>query len=376
MSRFLILVTGVVCALSADLRAQDGVFLGGQIKVGVNSLRYSGGKVDDRPVANPRTKLGVSDNASWIYVRGEESLGAQTAVFFHLEYGLLVTTGEMGTPLSAPRFQAVGVKNPAWGRLLVGRWPTYYSADAPLSHNAIYDAGPYASGTLNVLGSIGRNLRYFAGGMLSNTVRYDSPRWLNTGFNASYSFDAQSPDRPGNHTLNFNPTYNDGQLVLYWNTLYRARQPGGPEQAGQSYDQHAHRLGAAYQFDSGLKLALLWDRNQVEGSAVTEQSLRRDAWAIPVIYRQGPHLWHVTYGEARPFQARGQTVADTGARMFSVGYEYALSKRSSVAMSYSTVNNQAHAAYDFWYPTNTLPLPSGMAGFRSQFIYAGIKHTF
>jgi predicted porin len=100
MFRFLIAMAGVFCARSADLRAQDGVFLGGQIKVGVDSLRYSGGKVDDRPVANPRTPLGVSDNASWIYVRGEESLGAQTAVFFHLEYGLLVTSGEMGTPLS------------------------------------------------------------------------------------------------------------------------------------------------------------------------------------------------------------------------------------------------------------------------------------
>lgn len=378
MKPFLRVASAATLAFSAAAHAQaEGTLsLGGQIKVGVQSLHYSGGQGPAQPGPFSQHKTILSDNSSWFYLRGEEPLDAQTSVFFHMERGFLLSSGEMGTELSPARSHAVGFKNSQWGRLLVGRWSTYHSADAALSHNGIYDAGPYASGTLNMLGSIGRSLSYFAGGILSNLVRYDSPRWSHIGFSATYGFDAPNPQRPRNHTLNFNPTYNDGQLVLYWNTLYRARQPGEGEWQHLSHDQHANRLGVAYQFDNGFKVAWLWDRNRVAGPSIPERSLSRDAWAIPVIYREGPHLWHVTYGEARPYQADGQTRPDTGARMFTVGYEYALSKRSALALSYSTVSNQAHAAYDFWYPTNTLPLPSGMEGFRSQSIYAGIKHTF
>ncbi|WP_027478860.1 porin [Curvibacter gracilis] len=365
-----------LCAVAQAQTDGPGLALGGQIKVGVQHLHYSGVHTDaiSAPV-NGRNTI-MSDNASWFYVRGEEALDGQTRVFFHLEHGLLVNTGEMGSALSPPRTQAVGFKNPQWGRVLVGRWSTYHSADAGLSHNAIYDAGPYASGTLNLLGSIGRSLSYFAGGILSNLLRYDSPRWAHTGFSATYGFDEQSPQQAGKHTLNFNPTYNDGRLVLYWNTLYRARQSGEGERRDLTHDQHANRFGVAYAFDNGIKLAWLWDRNRVAGPAIPEHSLRRDAWALPFIYREGPHLWHLTYGEARPVVADGRPRAASGARMFSVGYEYALSKRSALALSYSTVSNQAHAAYDFWYPTNNLPLPPGAEGFRTQSIYAGIKHTF
>lgn len=366
----------LILAFSSSVHAQTTLSLGGQIKVGVQRLHYSGGRGLDQPGPLSQHRTILSDNSSWFYLRGEEPLDAQTTVFFHAERGFLLSTGDMGTELSPARSHAVGIKDSRWGRLLVGRWSTYHSADAALSHNAIYDAGPYASGTLNMLGSIGRNLAYFAGGILSNLVRYDSPRWSHTGFSATYGFDTQSPQHPGNHTLNFNPTYNDGQLVLYWNTLYRARQPGEGTWRHLSHDQHANRLGMAYQFDTGFKFALLWDRNRVAGASIPERSLSRDAWALPMIYRQGPHLWHVTYGEARSYRADGLTRPDTGARMFSVGYEYALSKRSALALSYSTVSNQAHAAYDFWYPTNNLPLPPGAEGFRAQSIYAGIKHTF
>lgn len=379
MKRIAMVITLGWWGLCSAAQAQSEVSsltLGGQFKLGVQRLHYSGVHADVPGTPSTERKTVMSDNSSWFYVRGEEPLGGQTSVFFHMEHGLLLNTGEMGSFLSPPRAHAVGFKNPQWGRVLVGRWSTYHSADAALSHNAIYDAGPYASGTLNLLGSIGRNLSYFAGGILSNLLRYDSPRWSHAGFSATYGFDEQSPWRPGNHTLNFNPTYNDGQLVLYWNTLYRARQRGEREYRDLTHDQHAHRLGLAYEFQNGIKLALLWDRNHVAGPAVPERSLRRDAWALPVIYRQGPHLWHLTYGAARPVVADGRPRADTGARMFSVGYEYALSKRSALALSYSTVSNQAHAAYDFWYPTNNLPLPPGAEGFRSQSIYAGIKHTF
>ncbi|UUZ69726.1 hypothetical protein LP416_10420 [Polaromonas sp. P2-4] len=70
------------------------------------------------------------------------------------------------------------------------------------------------------------------------------------------------------------------------------------------------------------------------------------------------------------------TTADTGAKMFFMGYEHALSKRTFLAANLSTMRNDSKAAYDFWHPSNTLPGPAGHTGFKSRHIYAGMKHTF
>lgn len=195
-------------------------------------------------------------------------------------------------------------------------------------------------------------------------------------FTTAYSFDTETPGQGRNHTFNLNPTYTNGPLMLYANHLQRSQQPGAPGNFATNYDQTADRLGAGYEFASGIKVALLVDRNTVQGSAITGGKLSRDAWAIPVSYRTGPHLFSLTYGQARSYKTAGVTTADTGASMLSVGYEQALSKRTFLAANFSTVRNDSKAAYDFWHPSNTLPLAAGYTGFASRMVYVGVKHTF
>lgn len=347
--------------------AQSNVTLGGQVKQGVDHISYSGGNA-----AGPGSATRVTDNSSYLYFKGDEDLGGGNKAFFHLEWGFASDVGTFGTP----RFSAVGLSNPAWGRILLGQWSTYFASDSLLSPGGLRDAGPYASGTLNVLGSIGKRSQYFAGGFLPNTLRYESPNWGGLAFATSYSFDTETPNQGANHTFNLNPTYTSGPLMLYANHLQRSDQPGAPGSFATSYDQTADRLGAGYQFDSGIKVALLVDRNTVQGSAIAGGKLSRDAWAIPVSYRSGLHLFSLTLGQAKSYKTAGVTTANTGAKMFSMGYEYALSKRTFLAANYSTMRNDSKAAYDFWYPSNTLPLAAGYTGFNSRLFYAGLKHTF
>lgn len=352
--------------------AQSSVTLGGQIKIGMDHIGYSGG-LTAKGQPNPGlSATRLSDNSSYFYLKGEEQLGGGTKAFFHWEDSFRSDSDQLGTA----RFRGLGFINPRWGRVLLGRWSTYFASDSLLSPAGIRDALPYASGTLDVLGPIGRRGRYFSGGFLSNTVRYDSPQWAGFGFSASYSFDTETIDQSSNHTLNFNPVYVNGPLMLYANILRRNHQPNAAGNFKTDYDQTAIRLGAGYEFKWGLKVAALWDRNKVDGTAIEGAEQRRDAWAIPISYRVGAQTFSVTYGRANPYQTAGVRTADTGATMTSFGYEYALSKRTSLAANLSTVRNQAQAGYDFWYPTIPLPETAGSTGFRSRYTYVGIKHVF
>lgn len=362
LSSLTVLLSGCVLA-----HAQSSVTLGGQIKAGIDHIGYSGGTGTSPGSANR-----ITDNSSWFYFKGEEDLGSGTKAFFHLEYGFSADTGAMGSQ----RFSAVGLSNNNYGRFLLGQWSTYFGADSMLSPEGLRNATPYSTGTLNVLGSIGKRGQYFSGGFLPNTVRYESPRWNNTGFTASYSFDTETPGQGSNRTLNFNPTYQAKDLTLYANMLKRNNQPKAAGDFSTTYDQNSTRLGVGYQFDNGIKVAALWDRNTVQGTAITGGKMSRDAWAIPVSYTTGPHKVSFTLGKAENYSVNGVKQKDTAATMTSVSYQYAVSKRTTLATSYASMKNDAQAAYDFWYPTNTLSPAANYKGFSSKYLYLGVKHTF
>ena len=357
--------------LAGAANAQSNLALGGQLKVGVDHVSSSGGRVATGPLElGSATRL--IDNSSWWFVKGEEDLGAGNKAFFHIENGFSSDSGTQGTG----RFHAVGLSNPRYGRILMGVWSIYFASDSMLSPGGLGDAGPYSSGTLNVLGPIGARGRYFSGGFLPNVIRYESPKWGNAAFTAAYAFDTETAGKPSNRTLNFNPTYVGDNVIVYANFLRRNNQPQAPGDFTRTYDQASTRLGVGNQATTGWKVAVLWDRNSVKGSAITGGELSRDAWAIPVSYRTGQHLLKATYGRARAIETGGTTTAATGASMVSVGYEYTLSKRTSLAVNFSQVKNEREASYDFWQASNILAGPAGYRGFTSRHLYFGTKHQF
>lgn len=355
-------------AIPGVASAQSSVQFGGRLKLGVDNVHYSGGTAPTLKATR------LTDNSTMVYVKGTEDLGGGNQAFFHLERTIAGDTGDLG----APRFTAVGLGNREWGRVLLGVWSIYFASDSSLSPAGILDGQPYAAGTLNVLGAIGKRGQYFSGGFLGNALRYESPRWNGFAFTAAYLFDTETAGQSSNRTLNFNPTYIKGPLMLYANVLHRNNQPGAAGNFSTSYDQKAWRLGAAYEIATGLKAAFLWDRNAVNGTAIAGGKMARDAWAIPVTYVTGQHRFTGTYGRAQSFKRGGAKARDTGAQMFAVGYEYHLSKRTSLATNFSMVKNQSGAAYDFWHPSDVLREVgvAGYTGFTSRYIFAGLKHTF
>lgn len=355
---------GLVTASSSAL-AQSAVTIGGQIKLGVDNVSVRGGSG-----ANPSVTR-LNNNTSFWYLDGKEDLGGGKSAYYHLEWDFAADTGAMG----AGRNFYVGLGDKNWGRLQLGRQSVYFSHHWFLfDYQGSMDAAPTAMNSLNVLGSI--NGSYFAGNFMNNTIRYEAPNIGGFSGWASYSFDAESPTNKNNKTWYLNPTYTNGPFRLGYYHLARRAQGALPAQIPGTLNQDADRIGIAY-VNNGWRFGLLVDRNKVTDTA-NGSTHQRLAYAIPVAYGFGPHTISATWGQAMSTKNNGNTLPDSGVKMLSLSYDYALSRRTQLNVSVAELRNQKNGQYNFWNGSlsGALQMPTSDAGARTRMIYAGMKHVF
>ena len=74
----------------------------------------------------------------------------------------------------------------------------------------------------------------------------------------------------------------------------------------------------------------------------------------------------------------GTTLSNSGAKMLSLSYEYALSKRTQLNVSVAELRNEKNGQYNFWNGSLSggLQMAPIDAGARTRMIYAGMKHVF
>jgi predicted porin len=79
-------------------------------------------------------------------------------------------------------------------------------------------------------------------------------------------------------------------------------------------------------------------------------------------------------------KADGTTVDETAAKHFEIGYEYSLSKRTSLNAYWSQISNDKGASYDFLYGVsapNTAGTGAGVSpGADPKGLSLGIRHSF
>ncbi len=358
--------SGAISALCASVCApvwaqSSGVTLGGQVKLGLNTISMGPGTATSR----------LNDGTSFFYFDGKESLDDGLQAFYHLEWGFNADTGTQSTP----RNIYVGMGSDRLGRLQLGRQSVYFSHHWFINDvHGSFDAAPQAANSLNMIGSI--NGAHFAGNFMNNTIRYQSPVWNGFGGIVSYSTDAEEPGASRNRTWYVAPAYTRGAFKGAWFHLQRDNQGALPAQTVGTLDQTADRLALGYTWNQ-LGFGLLWDRNRVSDQA-TGVTQSRNAFAIPLSYQAKPYMVSLTYGQAQAMRSGGSTVGDTGARMLSLSGQYDFSRRTSVAASMVEVRNQAQGRYNFW--TGGLQpgpqLAQADAGARIRMFYVGLKHQF
>lgn len=381
-----LIALAVAALATGSAFAQSNVAISGYISSG-----YSNSKVSNTGAAQYRSENRIDDGRySRIRFTGTEDLGNGLKAEFQLETRLSMETGgDATTAVGAfgSGDQWVGVSG-AFGRVRLGRMDQYYS-DGVLTE--LTRATSFQSfATLSLLAqsgndttSLGTAIRQ---GRHDNQVRYDTPNWSGFSATTSYSFSPNTNEGTGLVTAGV-----DGGKGGEW--YVAGRYFNGPIYAGLSYiNRHVEgtasqnhtgtRAYGSYTFPFGLKIGLNIDKTRAE-TATGALSSSRTAYFLPVSYTFGANTVYATYGRAGNYKAAAGRVNDSGAVMWNLAYDYALSKRTSVGANYTVLNNGNNAQYRLFAQGTTAGLAPGLAlasdpglGMTARQLYVGVNHNF
>jgi predicted porin len=351
-----------------------------------------GVKADDDPGNAGIARNRLQSNSSLLGFRGTEDLGNGIKAIFQLETSVGQDLGTISS--TAGRDSFVGV-NSGWGTVVLG-----FLTHPVRAMGSKVDLNPGATG----LGFLGTIYEEFGGiktgsGDRQQLAAYVTPNY--GGFSGTIAYGpGETATRGTATTAELKPymwqaaaQYDNGPLYAGL-AFHEARDFAAfdiiPPQNQQSKHQ-VIRGAAKYTFSFGTTISGLYDRQKVELDAFGVSpglDIYRDAWAINLGQTFGAHTLHAGYSQANDIKDCGSVLdcSQTGARMWSVGYEYALSKRTMLKMVYADVSNDADVNNDFY----TAPVGSFTGGLSngtgSQSSIAsgsdprgfgiGLRHTF
>ncbi|WP_398312554.1 porin [Zoogloea sp.] len=351
----------------------------------------------------------VSTNSSLIGFKGAEALGnGLTAVF---QYESAVGFDNAGA-LGANRDSYVGLAG-GFGTVVLGNLtgPTR-ALGAALDVNA-GATGIGANSALlgklgnNLLGSIDGNSTYSAAGnpacgrssvctsifdtRWKNAIAYVSPSFA--GLNATVAYVA-----------NENKTFN-GQGPALNTSGYDVglKYANGPVMAAVTYnavnlgDNNAQfggdstkvsdlRIGGSFSFGAA-SIRALFDLARADN--YTQPNATKLGKVTQAVYGLGA-TFNVTPASkllgqvyvARDLKVNGSSSDDTGAKLFEIGVEHSLSKRTMLKATYALINNDKGAAYDFGINAVGINSATGVnntfstVGGTVQGLSLGLRHTF
>ena len=198
-----------------------------------------------------------------------------------------------------------------------------------------------------------------------------------TTISAPQQGDTATAIRKGS-AFNINPNYAAENFQVGY-SLWSSKPDGGTAATSSgngNADQRSNKVYGSFKM-AGFKVGLSWDKSTLKGNvgaAAGTELAKRTAWAIPVSYMMGNNGFHFHYTKARDDKA---TAAVDGAKMVALSYQYTLSKRTSVGLTYAKITNDAGATYNFF--TNATLGNSGAsatAGEDPRMIAATIRHAF
>lgn len=343
-------------AFTPGVRAQsDDVQLYGRLNLALESVQ---GSSHASRVSNYRSVFGL---------RGSEALGRGLRLLYQVESALAPDTGSGAL---AARDTRVGLEG-SWGTLFAGNWATPYNT-ASSGLDPFY---PTTAGTMSIMG----NGSAPSAGNLDDTASFDrrqrnslhywTPAWRGLSLRLAHGFNEERP------ACGARPALSSGALQF----------ERGPLFVALAHERHRDYQGPGLS-DRGSKLALAWQWRSLRLALAGERldyrtpsgSLRRDAWFAAVTRQAGAHTLRLAVARAK--DGKGNAVErigaiaagqDTGALHATVGYDYALSRRTSLFAFHTRIHNREHGVVDF--AINGLA-PAEGALLRGTAM--GIRHAF
>jgi hypothetical protein len=367
-------------ALAASLAvggafAQSTVTMGGILKAGVASTKYSNG------ASNNGSGLSVGDGSSRLLISFNEDLGGGLRATGQYDIRMRVDDngGAGAAPTSAVASQLatgntwLGLTG-GFGSFRLGKFDTHYCYGAD-THGTRATALTHSScGILGYVGGVGLSVANAS--RSTNIIRYDLPGGLG-GFAGSVSYSTAWQATEGlfgadkGNAISATFQYTGGPIfagVSYWNAKSEnkisAIQKGGT---------------AAVRGTFGVfSIGLTYDKSHA-GAAGAEAV--RDAFSVPVTVRLGAGTLLATYTKASDRKQLNK-IADSGASLISVGYDYSLSKRTSIGISFARLSNDRNASYQLYTQAALVGHAAGtnsgatVSNQDQQQLYFGIRNAF
>lgn len=351
---------GLLGLLSATCQADVNLY--GRLNVALESVGSSASGVR-------RTMLRESNQRSVLGFTGGEDLGDGYRALFQIEGALAVDTGSGGS--FGNRDTRVGIGAP-WGVLFLGHWTTPYlqatSGFDPFypttaGYMALMGNGS-ASSTNHVIDRVSFDRRQ------QNIVQYATPAGSALGARLAYAVNDGDRGPGGSHPDLWSAalSWEDGPVSLVWaHEAHRDYQGPGLNDGG-------NKLGMSYHWGV-WRLALAVEQLSYATPAGT---LRRDSAYLSGSWQLG--AGSLRLGLTQAGNGRGPTGVrmgaitagpHTGARQWTLGYDYSLSSRTGLYAYGSRINNGAGAAYDF--AINSWGVKPGES---PALLSVGIRHSF
>jgi len=359
-----ILALAVAGLFSGAAFAQTNVTVYGAADVTFDNVKSEGAAAAG---FNLPARNRVSANASFLGFRGSEDLGGGLRAVFQFEGGVSNDAAVTGVGFSFNRDSFVGLAG-GFGTVAAGilTGPTRglgTTMDPFAGANGI----TVNTGLLGKLGG-GAGASQFDT-RWNNAIAYTSPTFSGMTVTAAYVANENKTSDGFAGTA--------GQLDTYGYDL-GLRYSLGPILAGLTYNQvsigdtantetAATRAAFRYNFGQGT-VGLVWDRVELEATGIDR---KRNAWFLPVTFNVTPTGKIVAqYGQAGDVSG----LSNTGAKLFALGYEHSLSKRTIVKAVWSQISNEAGANYGFG--ANPIGVGVGAAGADPRGFQVGVRHSF
>ena len=368
-----LLAVAVAAALPAFAYAQTNVTLSGMVKTG---LAYV-----DIGTATDGTQTGsatvIADGSSRFVISGTENLGGGLMATFQWDTRLRPDEATSGQSSLGSGASWVGLKGQSWGEMRIGRLDQYYFRG---TDRHAYEATALQAWNVGVLSYVGgqsgqTSLAIANASRTNNLIRWDSPNWGGFGGGVGYSTAFQGAEGTATAgkgaALSADVYYASGPLNVgfsYWDANFEDKRNGG---------QNAWRVYGTWDFGM-FNVGFTWDQSKVDDQIATtgQGEWKRDAWSIPVTVKLGPGKLIGAYTMADDRKVNGSSVADSGAKMWSIGYDYPLSKRTSVGLSYVDLTNDSNAAYALFTGGALSNAAAVRNGADSSQLYLGLLHRF
>jgi len=363
-----ILAAAIVSAFAAPaFAATANVDVYGVLNYAVASIDSDTGAVD--------RQLTLASQNSRIGFKGAEDLGGGLSAIWQIESTVFLDEG--GGPF-ATRNTFVGLKG-GFGSVLLGRHDT----PVKLLRGKVDNFGDTLADSRNLLGANAVSGASSYDLRPNNTLVYMSPNLSGLTFMAAYTADHGTTGTGGvfpGCDAGVDCNDRDGYSVS-------ADYANGPLMLGMGYERHnTNALVGGVNTDvdrsiwravagfnvGGFKLGAEYERASADSNVAAFAGDDRNAWGLFANYALGNVVLKANYLTVGDYEG----VNDSGAKQYTVGVDYNLSKRTTASVFYAQIKNDTNAGFDIGRAQGVSDSTTVANGADPSVLALGLKHTF